>query len=406
MRVWVWFTTILYCLPATVSAQCNVYYWQERDVFEQGLSQLASYLPSSRYGFDTLPVVVHIISSDSLGVGSNLSARDVLAQIHATNLDFTRSNADTIATPSIFKPLAAKLDIVLGLATLSPDGQKLAEPGIHRINPEQHGLPSPPYSQSDMLNTIMPLFAWDTERYINIWVCDISSLLGFSSFPTIALGDLPSGANPNQDGVVVDYQNFGLYHSKLKPAYGLGRTLTHELGHFFGLYHTFGSCETDGDYCSDTPHSGTANYGCNLQAKDCLNETAMIQNFMDYSDDRCMNLFTVCQRTRVQTVLRNSPRRYTLLQNKIPVVTAALPTEIDPARPVLQNPFLNQLIFSGCQGSYEFFIHDIQGRAIAQQMLWAENGRIVWDAGQISPGLYCIELLQAEKRWTFRALKL
>jgi hypothetical protein len=350
------FVFILSFLPKVVVGQCEVFYFQDRDDFEEKLkSALVPF--SSR--IDTLAVVVHILSQDSLGKGSNLLAREVLMQIQATNQDILRLNADASKTPREYLSVAASLGFVLGLATQDPQGQILEEPGINRISPQDLGFNDPPYSTSYMRGTVFPKTGWDRDRYINIWVCDLNNLLGFSSFPTLALPDLPRGVSAQQDGIVIDFQNFGLFHSQLKPAYRLGRTLTHELGHYFGLYHTFETCEGD-DFCKDTPQSPSANYHCDPKLLACDGSKSMFENFMDYANDPCMNLFTTDQSNRVKAVLANSPRRKSLTNRTMPVVTSLEPKPF--ANGLKRNPVHNKIEFQQELENQLVLVVDMSGK--------------------------------------------
>jgi hypothetical protein len=190
------------------------------------------------------------------------------------------------------------------------------EPGINRITDYDDG----PFSMSDFENTIKPATQWDPTRYLNIWVSDLSAgLLGYAQFPSNSglSGLNTNGGGANTDGVVVASFTVG---SVLNPGpggpYNLGRTLTHEVGHWIGLRHIWGdsgSCSND-DYCADTPDATTSNGGCPT-VDSCPSDglgADMVENYMDYSNDACMDTFTADQTTRIQAVLANSPRRMEL----------------------------------------------------------------------------------------------
>lgn len=144
---------------------------------------------------------------------------------------------------------------------------------------------------------------WPRDAYLNIWVCNLGSgLLGYASFP---------GEDAYYDGVVIDYASVGDI-GVLSPPYNLGRTTTHEVGHWLGLYHTWGDDEFENDKCSgsdyidDTPNQSIATSGCpkNIVIS-CNNGPAgnMYQNYMDYTDDACMNMFTQGQKNVMRLVL-------------------------------------------------------------------------------------------------------
>ena len=255
----------------------------------------------------TIPVVFHILTD---GVGNeNLSEAVIQAQIDQLNLDFGNGagSSYTVATDT---------EVRFCLAQQNETEVTMFEPGINRITDYDDG----PFSMSDFENTIKPATQWDPTRYLNIWVSDLSAgLLGYAQFPSNSglSGLNTNGGGANTDGVVVASFTVG---SVLNPGpggpYNLGRTLTHEVGHWIGLRHIWGdsgSCSND-DYCADTPDATTSNGGCPT-VDSCPSDglgADMVENYMDYSNDACMDTFTADQTTRIQAVLANSPRRMEL----------------------------------------------------------------------------------------------
>jgi hypothetical protein len=251
----------------------------------------------------TIPVVVHIIhNGETIGSGSNIADSRITEQIERLNKDFRRLNADTSNTPPEFRNVAADTEIEFVLAKQDPYG--LPTNGINRVP----GI-RPVYDLVD--NTeLKALSYWPAEDYMNLWVVELESLLGYAQFPVSTLGGLEvASENRLTDGVVIDSDFFGV-NPGLTPE-SIGRTCTHEVGHFLGLRHTWGDggCSVD-DFCDDTPRSNNSNFGC-PDAESCGSKD-MVQNYMDLSDDLCMNLFTVCQKNRMRVVLNNSPRRLSL----------------------------------------------------------------------------------------------
>ncbi len=253
-----------------------------------------------------IPIVVHVIhNGEAEGVGSNIPYEQVLDQIRILNEDYRRQNADTVNTPEIFEPVAADTRIEFVLAQQDPDG--FATNGVVRVpaNRSSFGL--------NDASALSDLSYWPADQYLNIWVAPLSpGLLGFASFPVSDLAGLEdSRDNPFTDGVVIGYRFFGSIGNASSQSYG--RTTSHEVGHFLGLRHIWGdgSCNVD-DYVEDTPLQEDETTGCPTEKSSCGNIN-MFQNYMDYTDDVCMNLFTQDQKARMRIVLENSKRRTSLL---------------------------------------------------------------------------------------------
>jgi hypothetical protein len=262
-----------------------------------------------------VPVVVHVIhKGEPVGTGTNISDAQIISQINVLNEDFTRQNDDKVNTPSDFLSVAGSMSIEFVLAKQNPEG--LATNGIVRVQ----GAKSE-WSINDNYQLKAQSY-WPAEDYLNIWVCDISDYLGYTQFPESNLAGLENASNNRlTDGIVIWYRCFGSANDgafSLDSKYNLGRTTTHEIGHFFGLRHVWGddgsSCSGQ-DYVNDTPNQSGNTTGCPSHPRVTCTIPAMFQNFLDYTDDQCMNLFTQGQVERMNTVLENSPRRASLLNS-------------------------------------------------------------------------------------------
>ncbi len=262
-----------------------------------------------------VPVVVHVVhNGEQEGEGVNISDEQILAQIEVINEDFRRLNADKENTPAEFESIATDTHIEFVMAKQDPEG--IPTNGITRTLGTNTTWSRP------SLPELKSLSYWPSEDYFNIWVTKLSgNLLGMAEFPETDLDGIDeSQTDPLLDGIVISYHVFGSLLKGNFPvmdeeAYDRGRTTTHEVGHYLGLIHIWGDggCEAD-DYCEDTPNAGSSYLYCPTpdQAFSC-DSRDMFENYMDYSDDVCMNLFTLDQKARMRTVLENSPRRKSLL---------------------------------------------------------------------------------------------
>jgi zinc-dependent metalloproteinase lipoprotein len=271
----------------------------------------------------TIPVVFHVLhKGEALGEGANVSMAQLQSQIDVLNEDYNRQNADTTNTPANFKRVAASANIKFQLADFDSLNKPLAEKGVMRYRWNKGS-----FELDEMNSVVKPQTVWNPYKYLNIWVIDTllingGRFLGYAQFPWQSglQGLAPTDGTRQTEGVIVVKRALGSYRKvqvpQLSPtyAYNLGRTLTHEIGHYLGVLHTFGGCNEAVDYCSDTPAQLTDTRGCPTSPVSC-GGVPMVQNFLDYSFDACMNIFTRCQVERMRTVLERSPMRKELLSS-------------------------------------------------------------------------------------------
>lgn len=281
-------------------------------------------------GIITIPVVFHSIyrnGQDLSTTNPHLTNAMYQAQINQLNADYANQSGSTYG-------VAADLRIRFCLALVDTAGRVMHRPGVDTINGQARGWSNTNSMDETTVidyfdNIIKPATIWDPYSYFNVWTAamNTSGLLGYSSFPALStlpgLDDLETNTTA---GCVIDWQTVGsLSLPGQDPNYGNGRTLTHESGHFFGLRHIWGDADCGNDYCADTPPQDDATNGCPSAGtlNNCSpSQAKMFQNYMDYTDDACVNTFTAQQALRCQAAIDNSPRRFTLMSSKACVARA------------------------------------------------------------------------------------
>jgi hypothetical protein len=227
-----------------------------------------------------IPVYIYVIYSNSQ---QNISSAQINSQMAVLNADFNDTNFNDVRAQ--FQGLGADTDI------------NFMTPVVNR----QFNSTSA-WGTSNAIKSAYPA----QPGYLTMWVANIGGgILGYAQFP---------GGNASTDGVVMSPQYFGTTGFVSAPFDG-GRTTTHEVGHWMNLRHIWGDgrCRQD-DFVSDTPESSRPNYGCNLSAANCRS-TDMVENYMDYSDDDCMGLFTEGQKTRMRAIFAPGGARAALVGN-------------------------------------------------------------------------------------------
>ena len=295
-----------------------------------------------------IPIIFHIISDgDPVGTAPNLSAAQINQQILQLNKDFANKSNSPYS-------VAADAQIQFVLAKNDTLGNPLPEPGIDRINRSAKNwldYSADGWRATYVSDTIKPKSIWQPGRYYNVWLVprifnEKNTILGFATFPVSSnLQGLFSGETDSTAGVVIQTGTIGSAFAPYNcgaSSYGLGKTLTHESGHFFGLRHIWGDTNCGNDYCDDTPVHFINNEGIQTHPKSnsCGTPDEMFENYMDYTDDIQLNTFTKNQVDRMQTVMVNSPRRGSLATStvgNIPVTAS------------------NKISFNNCSGTLSIF---------------------------------------------------
>lgn len=286
-----------------------------------------------------IPVVVHVIHESGLAIGEehNLSSERIKELIQNLNDDFRKR----IGTRGYNQhPAGADTQIEFQLAQVSPEGTPTD--GIIRIDESTVTLPGD--DDGGPMDWLVHYGYWNPEQYLNLWFYPMPhAILGMAQFPEATL----PGIDPPDEPIIADgvFINSVPFEQGSTSDYNLGRTITHEVGHYLGLLHIWGNgsgCSKD-DFCEDTPPVSGFNGGCpTVSPTACNGEPAMIENYMDYSNDACMNIFTLDQMFRMRTVLDNSPRRKTLLNSPGLVRRSLTTAELQ----VYPNPATDQVSLS------------------------------------------------------------
>jgi len=244
----------------------------------------------------SIPVVVHVVYNTSR---ENISATQIKSQIKVLNKDYRAKNTDKSKVPPVWTGLVTDVGVQFALATKDPNGKPTN--GITRTKTTRTSFDTDDSVKSSATGGRNP---WTTSKYLNIWVCTLANgILGYAQFP---------GGPKKTDGVVILNTAFGTTGTVAAP-FNLGRTTTHEVGHWLNLRHIWGDTEdcSGSDFVADTPNAAGPNYGKpTFPHISCHNgpNGDMFMNYMDYVDDDAMFMFTTQQVSRMQTAL-NGPRK-------------------------------------------------------------------------------------------------
>lgn len=246
----------------------------------------------------TIPTVFHVLYRTT---AENISDAQIQSQLAVLNQDFTATNTDIGSVPALFSGLVSNVEVQFCLATQDPTGA--ATSGITRKSTTKTSWGTNDSVKKSSQGGTDP---WNAANYLNIWVCNIGGgILGYAQFP---------GGAAATDGVVLDYRYTGTIGTATAP-FNKGRTATHEVGHWLNLRHIWGDATCGSDLVSDTPTHNTSNGGCpsHPHYSTCSGAPVeMTMNYMDYTDDACMYMFSAGQKTRMRAVLEGSGARASL----------------------------------------------------------------------------------------------
>ncbi|MCS6990841.1 MAG: M43 family zinc metalloprotease [Chitinophagales bacterium] len=356
-------------------------YVKNRQAIEEFTRKWIQENPAGLRTVVTIPVVFHVVYNTT---AENLSDDQLLSQLQVLNEDFRRLNPDAGSTRAAFAPVAADCEIEFCLAQRDPNGNPTN--GIIRVYTTKTSFTS---NDDVKKSSKGGSDAWDRNSYLNIWVCDLSGgLLGYAQFP---------GGPATTDGIVIDYAYTGRGGSA-QPPYHLGRTATHEVGHWLNLYHIWGddgnSC-SGSDLVSDTPNQADETYGCPLPAVriSCSNgpDGDQYENYMDYTDDACMNMFTAGQKARMQAMFAPGGARYSLLSS-----LGCVP----PTTPVCATPSV--LTASSITSSSAVLSWSAVSGATAYNLKYEVAGSGQWFSVTVSSNSYTLSGLNAATTYNYQ----
>lgn len=335
----------------------------------------ASTLSSPRELY-TISVIFHVVWRTE---EQNISEEQILSQLEVLNDDFRAAN-DQSNVPFGFQDEIADAEIEFCLARRLPSGQ--ATSGILRTETEETiiGLKPALYTSSP---------AVDSEHYLNVWVADLGGGIN-------GIADFPGQAIPEQDGIIIDPRYVGTTGAAAEEEpYHLGRTLTHEIGHYLNLYHVFGtttsgSCQTD-DFVEDTPNSENTYLGnCPSGIEFSCESSDMWMNFMYFTDDACMSMFSQGQKARMQATLMNERAGLTESQGCLPVNNENISFRNEGMK-VYPNPAADFLMIENTSiETHEVEICNTEGKIITH--ISSAPGNTYLDLSTFKHGVYFLQI--------------
>ena len=383
----------IFCNFALLQAQNCDFIYEKNAQIERYTEGYVSRVKNNHFSLRQvvrIPVVVHVVWKND---EENISEAQIKSQMGVLNKDFRKLNLDFKNVPAGFKDIAADCEIEFFLVQCDTIGN--VSTGIMRYKTTVDNIGSTfsnnkraiYYTSTGGANN------WRPSEYLNIWVCKLNNVLGFVT--PLAKAQ----TTPSEDGVVVDYRVFGTIGTAANtPNHRDGRTTTHEVGHYFNLLHIWGSnnsCEDD-DLVADTPLQEGPSSGCpSFPASDACAPNIQFSNFMDYTNDECMGLFTQGQKARMLATL-NGFRAGILRGSNCGVVSTQ---EVDFQGFISPNPASDVLKITVSKGLSSpinaVCLMDITGRVIKKMILKGQNkpngtseGVIEMTLSNVQTGLY------------------
>ncbi len=353
----------------------------------------------------TIPVVIHLLFNNA---AQNISDQQIISQLTALNNDFRRLNADAVNTPLAFQSAAADARIMFCLAQVDPQGR--VTKGIVR---KYTNLPYFLGDDGMKFSAAGGDDAWDNTKYLNIWVCNMfGRSLGYATAP---------GTVAEKDGVVINFDVFGTV-GNLRADFNKGRTATHEVGHWLGLKHIWGDDSCGSDEVDDTPRQLSYNFNCPSfpRVTSCSpnGNGDMFMNYMDLTNDACMNMFTYGQKIRMRSLFAlNGPKNSFLnsfacdsslatgapiADDTIPVVKPVGFVKVypNPVVDVVNMMPVNDYILEGKNCT----VFNMAGVKVLQQKL--TTNRPVINLSKLAAGVYVLKIGEGSERKMLKIIKI
>ena len=353
----------------------------------------------------TIPVVIHIIFNTG---AQNISDAQVMSQLKVLNDDFRRMNADAANTPAGFRPIVADTKIMFCLAQVDPRGRP-TKGIIRKYTTNAHFLGD----DAMKFTAAGGDDAWDSKKYLNILVCNLfGRSLGYAT---------PPGGQADKDGVVINFDVFGTI-GNLRVPFNKGRTATHEVGHWMGLKHLWGDESCGSDDVDDTPQQSNYNYNCpafpHMSSCSPSVNGDMFMNFMDFTNDDCMNSFTAGQKKKMRGLFALNKARNSFLNSfacdsslasgaplpndTIPVVKPAPSIQVYP-NPVQQ--YVQIMPLNGYELAGKITtVFNTAGVKVLQKTLTTANEKLNLSA--LPAGVYILTVGQGADRKVIKLIKI